>query len=216
MAIDFPSNPSLDYVFTDPTSAKSWRWDGSKWVNVTALTAADIPSASIDSTKLNVAASGSTGDVLTRNTGVTSGFAWTTPSTPSFGTFQSWTPTMTQTVNVSLSITSARYTQIGKLVTGYADVVCTSAGTAGGIIQMSLPVSPASSVRVIGVATYRATGGTDSATTLTMVRISGATTTRFVAGVASGNNYFGVSSSSPVITLASNNCFWVNFTYEAA
>jgi len=33
MAIDFPASPTLDDIYTDPTSGNSWQWDGTKWVS---------------------------------------------------------------------------------------------------------------------------------------------------------------------------------------
>jgi hypothetical protein len=32
MAFDFPSNPTTDQVFTDPTTGATYRWTGEKWL----------------------------------------------------------------------------------------------------------------------------------------------------------------------------------------
>jgi len=55
----------------------------------------------------------------------------------------SWTPTLTQGVNVTKTVTSARYIQIGKIVIGSFFLIVTGAGTASNTIVMSLPVTAA-------------------------------------------------------------------------
>ncbi len=194
MAIDFPSNPSLDAVFTDPTSAKSWKWDGSKWVNVTALTAADIPSASIDSTKLNVAASGSTGDVLTRNTAAASGFGWSSISYP----WTTYSPTWTQSATISRTINFARYSQIDKTVYASISLSATSAGTSGQLIRVSLPVTASSSNILMGTALLSDAGTYyplcayyDTSTLIKFVRLDTTPTSFFsTVQIASGDQLF--------------------------
>lgn len=227
MAIDFPSTPSLDYVHVDPISAKSWKWDGEKWVNVTGITASDIPDSSITnsklsdssitSSKLNVASSGSTGQVLTRNTGVTSGFEWTSVSAPTYS-WTTYTPTWTQSATITKTVNWARYVQIGKLVTGSIKMTSSSAGTSANKIIVGLPVTASTNNFQLGTAMYTvSTTGMyplhvlyESTTTMAFLAsyssTAPTTTTRFGTG----------SSGANATTIASGDTINIQFSYEAA
>ena len=39
MAIDFPASPTLDEIYTDPTTGNRWKWDGTKWISYAANSA---------------------------------------------------------------------------------------------------------------------------------------------------------------------------------
>ena len=88
------------------------------------------------------------------------------------GRWVDWTPTITQTVAVSKTVTSARYTRQGKTATVEAFLSITSSGTAGGIIEVSdLPVSMARGRGVFrmfdsGVTNYVGQGSRYAATAL--------------------------------------------------
>lgn len=162
MAIDFPSGPSVNQIFTDPTSGKSWKWDGEKWVvSVTGLTAADIPNSSITSAKLNVTASGSTGNILTRNTGATSGFEWADPALPAYS-WTSYTPTWTQSATITKTTNWARYVQIGKMVQVSIRMTSTGSGTASNTILIGLPVNASSNNFLMGQLLYTPAAGTNA------------------------------------------------------
>jgi hypothetical protein len=72
-----------------------------------------------------------------------SGSAWST-----------WTPTVTQAVAVTVSVTRARYAQLGKVVHFNAVLAVTGAGSGGTQISMSLPVTAQASGFIIGGAGY--------------------------------------------------------------
>lgn len=61
-----------------------------------------------------------------------------------FGAWTAWTPTITVRSNSTRTktVTMARYTQIGKLVIGYANLAITQAGSVTGGIGSTLPVNP--------------------------------------------------------------------------
>lgn len=232
MAIDFPNSPSTNQIFTE--SGKSWKWDGQKWINVNNISAADIPSASIDSSKLNVDASGSTGNVLTRNTAVTSGFEWAAVPTSTY-LYTAYTPTWTQSATITKTVNWARYVQIGKFVNGSIKMTASSAGTANNKILVGLPVAASANNFIIGqMMFFDDSTNTDlvitvpcfyeSSTTMSFahyqifssaLRItpSGAqgTTNRF------GQNFTdGAGDSVTGVTVASNDVIYVQFAYEAA
>jgi len=57
----------------------------------------------------------------------------------------SYTPTLTQSVTVTKTVTYAKYMKIGRMVTVRVDLAVTSAGTANNAIKIGLPVTAATS-----------------------------------------------------------------------
>lgn len=55
---------------------------------------------------------------------------------PFFSAFSSWTPTMTQTVAVTVTNNDSKYLKVGKLVVAYFNITATSNGTNGGTVAV--------------------------------------------------------------------------------
>lgn len=141
-----------------------------------------------------------TGQVLTAATMNSIGAAWET-----------WTPTVIQNVNVAVTISTARYTRIQKLVIAQCTVVCTGTGTANNAVRLSLPIAA------------RAADGSgnsygyiydNSASTLYTVYGTLATTTsvNFYYTNASGNQW----GQAPNIALTTSDQLSIVSIYEAA
>lgn len=122
--------------------------------------------------------------------------AWTT-----------YTPTLTQGVTVTKSLTRNRYTKIGRTIVGNVYLSLTSAGTAGGHLKVGLPEACTSG------------GGSAwffdaSSSTRYVLSASLASATEFwFLHDTSGANVFG---AAPAVTVASGDLIEVNFTCETA
>ena len=145
-----------------------------------------------------------TGDLDNTN-GVPSGLA------PLFSAWTAWTPTITQTGNVTKTVTSATYLQIGKLVFAEFNLSVTGSGTGTVGITVSLPVTAKSKSGVrIGI------GAIFDASTNTQysgVCFQASTTAISYVGDWSGGGTWG---ATPAINLASGDNVTGTITYEAA
>jgi len=65
------------------------------------------------------------------------------------GSWSTWTPTLTQGVAVSKTVTQASYARYGRTIHFYIAVSCSSTGTAANEVTFSLPVTAASSGYII-------------------------------------------------------------------
>jgi hypothetical protein len=119
-----------------------------------------------------------------------------------------YTPTLTQGVAVTKTVVQARYFQFQKFVQGTIVLNTTSAGTAGQVVAVGLPISARATSTMIAFGyiydantniMYNVTGYTASGTTLQFFYQAG--------------NPFGVS---PAITLAASDQISLNFSYEIA
>jgi hypothetical protein len=137
------------------------------------------------------------GQVLTAATLNTIGAAWV-----------DYTPTLTQGVTVTKTISHARYCQIQKTVIVSMFLYATSAGTAGQFVTVGLPIAPKSAGTQLG------TGFIYDASTNVLYNVSPtfSTGTLFDMFYQTGNG-FGVS---PAITLANTDQLRFNLTYEVA
>ena len=137
------------------------------------------------------------GQVLTAATLNTIGAAWV-----------DYTPTLTQGVAVTKTISYAKYCQIQKTVIVSIFLTATSAGTAGQFVLVGLPIAPKSGATQLG------TGFIYDASTnaLYIVSPNFSTGTIFDMFYQTGNG-FGVS---PAITLANTDQLRFNLTYEVA
>jgi len=131
----------------------------------------------------------------------------TDASVTALGTWQDWTPTITQGSAVSKTVTVARYTQIGDTIHAYAKLAITGSGTASNTITMSLPATAAGTGYGGGSWWHFDTGAVNRTG---FTDLQSASLLRFFV-TDDGNPY---GSISP--TLASGDIFTVSFTYEAA
>ena len=140
------------------------------------------------------------GQVLTAATLNTIGAAWV-----------DYTPTLSQTVTVSKTITAARYCQIQKTIHVMVNLTCTSNGTNGGRVLVGLPITASSADRPMG--TFLLIGGPSHYGNKVGMIISSTTTT--VGGFMTDgiSNWFGVS---PAFQLLNGDSLLLSFTYEAA
>lgn len=119
------------------------------------------------------------------------------------GAWQSWTPSVTQSGSVTVTVTRARYTRLGRLITFMADLAVTGSGTSANSIVITAPVAAAyASFQVVGVGNlFDTSAGSDyagvvrffnSTTNLTIFNSSAPTgnlgTTGFTAGLANGDS----------------------------
>jgi len=117
-----------------------------------------------------------------------------------------YTPTLTQGVAVTKTVLQARYFQFQKFVVGQMILNCTSAGTAGSVLSVGLPIS----ARAVNSMT--AFGYIYDANTNVMYNVVGyaATGTTLNFFYQTGNA-FGVS---PAVTIANGDQISLNFSYE--
>lgn len=129
--------------------------------------------------------------------GVVANDAWT-----------SYTPTLTQGVAVTKTVTYAKYQRVGRTIIVSMRLVITSAGTAGSVLLAGLPIAAADASGVVGSFRYFDAGNTNFAGTA-----CGSTTTTVQFIVSSNGGSFG---ALPAITAANTDVLQVSVTYEAA
>jgi hypothetical protein len=145
-----------------------------------------------------------------------SGTGWVQTNT--LDGFLSYTPTLTQSVAVSKTITYARYFQFNKLVFVNFQLVVTSAGTASNQIKVSLPVTAASYDNIFtGVGTgslYDASSAQVFPAMLVMFGLSDVSLTTTLSVRNNGTQYLGISD----FTAALNNGDYIagSLCYQAA
>ena len=131
---------------------------------------------------------------------------------PSAGAWTAFTPTVTQGVGVTISVTYARYCVIGKLVLVQFRLGIQSAGTAGNAIVVNgLPVAAKNSGNnedACGSAIHTGIAGSNYAMTPLLLA---STSISFIA--SGGSSYFGIG---PAVTLANGHALGADLMYEAA
>lgn len=209
---------------TDPTKvavgsnntrlvADSAQTSGIKWVADTQNTVVDakgdllVGSAADTVARLAV---GANNTVLVADSAATNGVKWALLSGIG-GAWTSYTPTFTQSGNVTHTLTYAKYIQIGKLVVVNVRLEVTGTGTAGVRIEFSLPVAAStSSLTRIGSGCYY-DSSTDIAYNGTMQLTSASTTVSILPD--GGGNYWGVF---PNLATGNGDNFGFFAVYEAA
>lgn len=126
-------------------------------------------------------------------------------------TATAFTPIWTQGVTITATNNVSRYIQIGKFVYYQFSLAATSAGTAGVLLSITLPI--------IGIASgiFRSTGAchfysSGPGTSYVLIPLNGATNCTFTSDTSGGNN-FGIV---PAITVASGDYIDGVIIYEAA
>ena len=146
----------------------------------------------------------SVGAVLTAAQMNSIGEAWT-----------SYTPTIRQGVNVTKTIQECRYTQVNKLVFVKAHFQLTSAGTAGSVIEVSVPPGLAPfNVAGIFAPSCGAAGAYKTAGALQYNMTTQANSAYFTFYATSvGGSYFG---QFPAFTIANGDYLFFYACYEVA
>ena len=141
--------------------------------------------------------------------GTTSGQVLTAATLNTIGAVTvDYTPTLTQGVAVTKTVVQARYFQFQKFVQGQILMNCTSAGTAGSVVAVGLPISARSTNSIV------AFGYIYDANTNIMYNVTGyAATGTTINFYYQTGNAFGVS---PAVTLANTDQISLNFSYEIA
>ena len=143
--------------------------------------------------------------------GLTSGQVLTAATMNSIGAEgENYTPVVKQSNTVTATVIRGRYQQIGKLVHVYFKISVTGTGTAGQAVNVSLPITSATTDIACG------SGGIYDASTTTMY--AGwyyllSTTTVALAGDWATNSLWG---GVPNIAIANGDVFYATLTYEAA
>jgi hypothetical protein len=140
----------------------------------------------------------SAGQVLTAATMNSIGAAW-----------ESYTPTLTQSVTVTKTVNYAKYCQINKLIVVDVHMTCTGAGTAGNAVLVGLPITAASVTgRNIG-ALWLYDASTNTLYNCASI-LNNSTTAKFLYQTGSE---WGIS---PNLALANTDQISFQFCYEAA
>lgn len=127
------------------------------------------------------------------------------------GVWTSYTPTLGQGGTRTCTVNYASYTVINKLCIANVDLTCTTTGTAGQTITVSLPVTAASTNQeAVGSGTFYDSSATDVYLLHTL--LSGTTNVRFF-GETSTTNYFG---ATPSIALGNNDVVSFSIMFQVA
>ena len=111
------------------------------------------------------------------------------------GRWVDWTPAVTQSGAVTVTVTEAKYCVIGKVCHVYANLAITGTGSAGSVISCSLPVAcAASATHSPGVAAGMYYDNPTRDYPL-VVRVTSATTVAFATVSADGNGWLGITPS---------------------
>lgn len=149
------------------------------------------------------------------------------------GTWQSYTPTWTQSATITKTTNWARYMEFNKIIVGSVKMTASSAGTANNKILVGLPVSASANNFIIGsiVLTDASSNSKlifgpafyESSTTMAFYPFaeeSAQFTNRFVPNsdsVRLGQNFTNSGGGALTgFTIASSDVIYVQFCYEAA
>lgn len=124
--------------------------------------------------------------------------------------WESYTPTITQGVAITKTITYAKYTQIQKLVIVNVSMPLTSAGTAGNGVSVTLPITAAASQRLGGSFQFYDVSANTSHVGVPFLLST--TSVGFITS-ASADSYFG---GLPAVTIANGDYLFSTIIYEAA
>jgi len=142
---------------------------------------------------------------------VWSGSAWVQVSM--WGAWASWTPVVTQSVNVTVTNTRSRFARYGRTIHFTTSLTVTGAGTAANSVFISLPVNSATSDVMVGHG--RIVDTSAAATWIGATYLSVGNTTMGIVNLTSGI-YFGDTSGGFTAALAVGDVINISGTYEAA
>jgi len=125
--------------------------------------------------------------------------------------WSTWTPTVTQTGNVTFTQTAqSYYGQIQKVVFASIYLTVTGTGTAGSHVIVSLPVTARTSFVPVGQGFIY---DSSTATNYVVTSVADTTTTAYFFYTNASGNAWGVA---PNVGLANNDQIRIQFMYEAA
>ena len=171
-------------------------------------------SAARDSALTTVKEEGMLAFLLDSNTlTMYSGSAWSTVG-PLHGALTSWTPTVTQSGSVTVTVSYAKYQRIGRLIHAQCKLDVTGSGTgANAVIIGGLPVTAATSNLIVGTAMVYDVSATSNYPA--HARLASTTTLDLYGTTAvSADPRLGVTTFTAA--LASGDAVWADFNYEAA
>jgi len=133
------------------------------------------------------------------------------------GVWQSYSPTLTQNGARSATITNAQYSQINKLCFVNFDLTCTTSGSAGSPITVSLPISAAaassgSEIRTIGSGFFYDASATD--VILLNVGLVNSTNVGFNTELSTNPSVF--FGNQPSLALANDDIVSASIVYQVA
>jgi hypothetical protein len=130
------------------------------------------------------------------------------------GAWTTWTPTLTQSGSVTVTVTRATYARSGRKIEFHAQLSVTGSGTGSNAILMSLPVTAASSNHPIN-GTGAVTDTSASQNSSGIAYLNSTTTVGIQpAGVGLGYGLLGFVGFTAALT--SGDLIHINGTYEAA
>ena len=133
---------------------------------------------------------------------------------PVHGAWLDWTPTVTQSASVSVTVARAKYMRLGRLIIGDCQLTVTGAGTGGNAVRVSMPVTWAhGNTRIpLGAGIIN----DDSANFFYDGKLVALSTTAFAFALtgAAEDTYLG--STTFTAALAASDVIGLSFTYEAA
>jgi hypothetical protein len=123
---------------------------------------------------------------------------------------ETWTPVVTQGVNVTYTNVYARYQRIQNVVFVYARLNVTSAGTANNPVTVSIPVAAKNTLGPAG--NFSIYDNSASTPYNGFAFLPTSTTITSVGDWAS----IGVWGTIPNLAIANGDAIWINLSYEAA
>lgn len=144
--------------------------------------------------------------------GITQGQVWTAAIANQIGAvWETWTPTITQTGNVTFTqAAQSYYGRIQKIVFAAVYLTVTGAGTIGSQVTVSLPVTARTPLVPVGQGfIYDAS----AATNYVVTSVADTTTTAYFFYTNASGNAWGVA---PNVALANGDQIRIQFMYEAA
>jgi hypothetical protein len=141
-----------------------------------------------------------------------SGSAWVL--TGGLGAGETWTPTVTQGVGVSVTVNRAAYTKMGRRVSGECHLTCTSSGTSSTDVSVTIPLPRAAAINhAIGTG-YFIDSGTGNVFPV-VAYLNGVSSMAFMRTAVDGTSavYLG---SSGLTQLTSGDTISISINYEAS
>jgi hypothetical protein len=125
------------------------------------------------------------------------------------GVWTAYTPTLEQDGVRTATINYAEYCQINQLVFCNVDLTCTTTGSAGNAVIVTLPVNGAAANSGVGSGQFFDSSGTD---VRLLTSLSGTTNVQFFADDSNGSR-LGVS---PSVALGNNDVISFSIVYRSA
>lgn len=135
--------------------------------------------------------------------------------TPVLAALTSWTPSVTQAVNVTVTNNYSRYQRVGRMVTGWFKVTVTGAGTTANPIIVTFPVTAATTQLVVGSGEVFDTSASNKFSALLFMPSTTTFDFRYTNSTLLDNR-LGIVTGSGSFGLAAGDTLMGSFHYEAA